>query len=56
MFQLIFASCLSIVLLSKYYDWLICKDKLDIKTKILIVLCTIFVIAVFSEKLFGLQF
>lgn len=52
MFPLIFSILLFVVLLSKYYDWIIFKTKPDFRTILWMVLGTLLVITVFLEKIF----
>lgn len=52
MFQIIFASALAIIILSRYYDWFIHKDKPNTKNMLMLILITILVIAIFMEKVF----
>ncbi len=52
MFQIIFAGILAIILVSKYYDWIVHKAKPDTRTILMMILCSFFVIAVFLEKIF----
>ena len=52
MFRLIIAIIAVPIILLKYYDWIIKKDKLDFKTILLLLLATIVMIQVIYEKLF----
>jgi hypothetical protein len=52
MFQIIFASVLGIVVISRYFDWIVHNEKPDTKNILLLVLCSLFVIAVYLEKVF----
>lgn len=55
MFHIIFAAFLAIVLFSKYFDGIAYKTKPDTKTIILMMVCTLFVIAVFIEKVLKIK-
>jgi hypothetical protein len=56
MFTLIFAITIALVLIVKYYELIKYKDKLNNKNILFLILITLFVIAVFLEKIFKVAF
>ena len=52
MFRLILSIIAIPVLLSKYYDWFVKKEKPDFKTVLLVLLATVTVISFILEKYF----